>query len=383
MVDINVANVIEEGRFGGPQNRMVIAANAIKNQTTNLLVFPTADSLVFIKKCKQCNVAFRTFPLSRITRQKLQLLRYILFSPLEVLGLAGLFLVRNIDVVHVSGGAWQFKGAIAGKATGRKVLWHLNDTSMPRAIRFIFSRLSFLADGYIFASYRSKEYYRRFVNLDKPSFIIPAPVDTGFFSPGKCDLIPDESIEWRNKIVIGTVANINPTKGIDFLIEVANAIAQHRQDCVFIIVGPVYKSQQRYYEKVLELKEEYGLNNIYFVGGHEDTRPFLEKFDIYLCTSHNESSPLSVWEAMSMGKAVISTDVGDVARHVKNGISGEIVGTGNVTEVVDRILNLAANPNLKLAYGEAAREIAVNELDVSICAERHINAYTQIMSHKK
>ena len=42
--------------------------------------------------------------------------------------------------------------------------------------------------------------------------------------------------------------------------------------------------------------------------------------DIYICTSNNEASPLSVWEAMSMEKAIISTDVGDVGKFIDDGL---------------------------------------------------------------
>ena len=40
-------------------------------------------------------------------------------------------------------------------------------------------------------------------------------------------------------------------------------------------------------------------------------RQLISIIDIYICSSDNEVSTWSVWEAMSMEKAIISTDVGD------------------------------------------------------------------------
>ena len=35
--------------------------------------------------------------------------------------------------------------------------------------------------------------------------------------------------------------------------------------------------------------------------------------------------PLSVWEAMSMEKAIVSTDVGDIKKFINNGNNGLVV----------------------------------------------------------
>ena len=39
----------------------------------------------------------------------------------------------------------------------------------------------------------------------------------------------------------------------------------------------------------------------------------------------DKSSPLSVWEAMSMEKAIVSTDVGDIKKFINNGNNGLVV----------------------------------------------------------
>ena len=114
------------------------------------------------------------------------------------------------------------------------------------------------------------------------------------------------------------------------------------------------------------------------MGQQENIRPFLKRLDIYCCTSNFESSPLSVWEAMSMSKAIISTNVGDIPKYIKSGYSGEILKV-NDPEISSKFSNklnaLIQDKNKIYRYGLNAREIAVNMLDLELCANRHKKAY--------
>ena len=62
-------------------------------------------------------------------------------------------------------------------------MWHINDTFMPKIIRLLFKWFSSLPDAYVFASSKSKDYYGRYINVNIPSYIIPATVDTSKFDP--------------------------------------------------------------------------------------------------------------------------------------------------------------------------------------------------------
>ena len=101
--------------------------------------------------------------LSRITKEFRPALRYLIFTPWEIIQLVRLFRKEKFNVIHVSGGIWQFKGAIAGKLAGISVLWHLNDTNRPLLFRWIFGILSWLATGYAYAAERTKIYYQPYV----------------------------------------------------------------------------------------------------------------------------------------------------------------------------------------------------------------------------
>lgn len=379
---IKVANIIEEGKLGGPQVRICAVAKALNGCVNSTVIMPVENSKAFQHKCTLSGVPYKTFPITRITKEWRVAFRYLIFSLLEVLQLSRTFKSEAFDLVHVSGGSWQFKGIIAAKLAGKKVLWHLNDTSMPGFIKYIFSIVSRFADGFIFASERTKNYYADLIHLDTPNFVIPAPVDVSAFDPGCKYTGEKEALDrWAGKIIVGTVANISHVKGLDVLIRSAAKFNTQGFDVQFVVVGTIFPSQKRYYSELCKLASDLGVDNIEFVGARDDVRPLLHRFDVYLCTSNAESSPISVWEAMAMAKPVVSTDVGDVPLYIKNNETGFIVDVGDSDAIADRLAILVENETLRQDFGQRAREIAVRELDLSRCAGSHFAAYTEILSH--
>lgn len=376
MCVIRVANILEEGKLGGPQIRIARVASAIDKKISTTVVIPEENSEKYRSLLSKHKIPCKTFPLSRITKEYKVFLRYMFFSCYEIYLLYRYFKLNDFDLIHVSGGGWQYKGAIAGKLAKKKVVWHINDTYMPWLFRMVFKMLSANADVFIFASFRSKEYYKSFVSTSRPNFIIPAPVDTSFFNPeAVIDKLYKEPPPSQRKIIIGTVANINPIKGLDIFVRAAAEINQNTDNVEFVIVGPVYKNQEKHYSHLKNLISELKVNNITFVGGCDDIRFWLKCFDIYLCASYAESSPISVWEAMSMKKAIVSTNVGDVPRYIKTGLSGVIVPIGDYKGIACELLALIGDDAKRQFYGEHAREIAKKYLSVDLCVQKHLKAY--------
>ncbi len=377
---IKVANIIEDGRYGGPQARIVDTAVALKSDILTTVIMPVEDSDVFKDRCNAVAVKYKMLPITRITRDWKIAVRYLLYWPIEIASITRFLKREKFDLVHVSGGSWQYKGVIAGKLARKKVLWHLNDTSMPGFIRFLFSLVCRFADGFIFASERSKAYYRPLIRSCKDEFLIQAPVVTKRFDPMLTFRGDDELLKmFDTSFVIGTVANVNPLKGLETYIQAAALLNKSLNNVVFVVIGAIYPSQNRYYKFLLELCSELQVPNIEFVGSRADVRPLLNRFDIYVCSSNAESSPISVWEAMAMAKPVVSTDVGDVPRYVQNGENGFIVNVGDSDAMAKNLSLLLADNSMREEFGKRSRNVAVKELDISHCAERHIAAYNAVL----
>ena len=143
-------------------------------------------------------------------------------------------------------------------------------------------------------------------------------------------------------------------------------------------MGSVYESQRKYFKYLNDRINNFQIKNFFFLSSKNDIRPFLKAIDIYTCTSKNESSPLSLWEAMSMEKAIVSTDVGDVKKFVKNSINGFTDEVGNVNNLSKKIRILVDKPQLRKKFGKKSRQIIKNKLDVKICGKLHLKDYKDI-----
>ena len=378
---IRVVNIIEEAKLGGPQIRIASVANSLKGQVDTTVVFPSQNADQFRAKLDEYKIPYKIFNLSRITRELKIALSYIFFSPLEIIKLARYFRKENFDLVHVSGGSWQYKGVIAGKISGLKVVWHLNDTSTPWFIRKTFSLFSVLPEAFIFASSRSQNYYAPLIRKRKKEILIPAPVDTTKFTPEYKSEVSEPILDIvKGKIVIGTTGNINPVKGIETLIRAAEIIKDVVPDLIFVVLGEVYTNQKNYYNQLVSLTKRLSLDNFIFAGGRPDIRPLLSVFDIYACCSLAESSPIAVWEAMAMGKPIVSTDVGDVPKYITDGQNGFITKINDPRRMADGLRALAVDRDLREKFGKRSRGTAVSRLDLSICTEKHLRAYQSIVN---
>jgi len=148
----------------------------------------------------------------------------------------------------------------------------------------------------------------------------------------------------------------------------------------FVIIGQIYNTQQHYFSNLKRLSADLNLE-VYWAGSRQDVVPLLSRFDVYVCSSKAESSPISVWEAMSMAKPIVSTDVGDVPIYVRNDENGFIVPVGDADQLAVRVQQLLEDEPMRKRFGTRSRLIAQENLDISICGEKHLEAYQQLHAH--
>ena len=68
---------------------------------------------------------------------------------------------------------------------------------------------------------------------------------------------------------------------------------------------------------------------IHFVGNSPDIPGLLSMMDLFTLTSHNEASPVSILEAMSVGLPVVAPRVGSIDQAVMDGTTGFLVDAGD------------------------------------------------------
>lgn len=380
---IRVANILLDGRFGGPQNQILQVAERLKNDGFEpMVILPRRDSDLFYDKLIENEIQVERLRLHRFTGNKLGLTAWLLFFVPELFSLRRVLRGRNIRLVHCNT-SWQIKGILAAKLAGAKVIWHLHDTEKPKLVRIMVRVLAHLfCDGLILAGNRVGEYYLKGRRIEKRNGrVIQAPVDTSYFNP--TEVAEDTLVGKSPGLRITSVGNINPAKGFEYFVYMAHILHRKYGDLCFFIVGPHIESQKRYWEELNHLVSRCGLKNLFFYGKSDNVASILKATDIYVCSSLTEASPMSVWEAMAMEKAVVSTDVGDVGRFIRNGESGFLVPPRSAQALAEKVGVLIENETLRREFGRRARSVAIKELDIELCAERHRCFYREVLSNPK
>ncbi len=384
---LKVINITEEGRYGGPQSRIAKVAGVLKDMgVETTVVCPVIDSDILINELKKTGISCMPIRLHRMTLQLSHLIGFVIFFLPEVLSLRKLLIKNKSDVIHCNG-CWQIKGMIAARLakTGAPVVYHLNDTNTLPVIKIVFTFLaSQMVDAFIPSCQRSRDYYLKDSALKgRKNYIINPPVDTDRFHPDT--VTADAGIAKLPGIKIMTVCNVNYGKGIEELIEVCDVLSKQFPPLAlsFCVVGPVHQNHAPYFGKLKREMKEKQIENFYFTGPSNNVPAALKAADIFVCTSHFEAGPMTVFEAMSMGMPIVSTDVGDVKNYLEQGQCGFCVPVGNIEEMAEKISILIQDKALRTRMGKNARDFAVGNLDLKICAQRHALFYRELAELNK
>lgn len=89
---------------------------------------------------------------------------------------------------------------------------------------------------------------------------------------------------------------------------------------------------------------------------HDLTMQKMKESLFYMTPARYEGLPLTVLEAMSMGKAIVASDVPGNRDCVKDGVNGRLVAL-TVEELAKATIELIEKPELREKYGKAAREM--------------------------
>ena len=86
---------------------------------------------------------------------------------------------------------------------------------------------------------------------------------------------------------------------------------------------------------------------------HANVMELIRDADVMVCTSCDETGPLTLIEGMALGKPILSTPVGLVAEKLVAGTEGLFVKSGDVEELLEAIVRLVREPELR-------RRLAIN-----------------------
>lgn len=280
---------------------------------------------------------------------------------------------RNIEIVHIhsaSGSSfWRKSHAVKiAKVMKKKVIFHCHGGGFkefrqkaPAKIDAILK----LADIVVCLSQEWKDYFEsigcRNVVIIKNVIEEPKP-----------ELINRDSMV--HFLYLGLICD---NKGI---FDVLNTLAFHKKELTGKIILHIGGNGQT--GRLISTIKELGLEQLVNFEGwvdREKKQHLLNLSDVFLLPSYIEGVPISILEAESYGKPVITTRAGGIPSIVKDRETGLFVTPGNINEIYLAIKVLADDKDLRHRYGMAGLMISKEYLPNTIKKDL-INLYFNMLN---
>jgi glycosyltransferase involved in cell wall biosynthesis len=96
---------------------------------------------------------------------------------------------------------------------------------------------------------------------------------------------------------------------------------------------------------------------VHFVGSRGDIPQLLAALDVFVLTSRMEANPVSILEALAMGKPVVAPNVGSIAETVLPGETGFLTPPLDTVATADALVALLGDRHLAKRLGQQGREL--------------------------
>lgn len=281
------------------------------------------------------------------------------FDPATLTALLKVIDRKQIDVLHLHGyGATTF-GRLAGRMRGIPTILHehANLTDTPWFQKLADKLLAGSTDIAIAVSRSTAEFVIgarqmppervKVVYLGVPleEFSRPRSIDEIVAARRELGAAPDD-------FIVGTVTRLHDSKGNSYLVEAARSVLDRRPHTRFYLFGEgPLREQLEVQARALNLGDRF-----VFGGFARDVARVVSAFDISVFPSLWEGTPLTVFEALAMGKAIVATDADGLLDVLTSERDAIIVPKRNAPALADAIVRLADEPaeRARLSAGAAA-----------------------------
>jgi glycosyltransferase involved in cell wall biosynthesis len=287
---------------------------------------------------------------------------------------------ERIDVVHAHKFGSNLWGVVIGRlARVPVVIAHEHSWSFEgRPLRRVADRelIARLSDAFIAVS---REDRRRMIEIEKID-----PEHVRFLPLGITALPPPSGRDVRAELgigpqdpVVGTIGFLRPLKALDVLIRAAALLAPQFPGLKVLIAG---EGEER--GRLAALIAELGLEQtVLLLGLRTDLPELLAAFDVAVCCSDSEGSPLSVMEYMDAAKPIVATRVGGVPDLIEHGVHGLLVERQDHAGLAGAVASLLRDRGRGAELAGRARERRRREFDLEGMVRSLESLYLELYSN--
>ncbi len=186
--------------------------------------------------------------------------------------------------------------------------------------------------------------------------------------------------EYPEKITFFMLSRVMYSKGIREYLEACSIIKKKYPAVRCILLGACENIQDSMTKDDLQRYIDTGI--IEYFGETDCVADYYRQCSVYVLPSYREGTPRTVLEAMSMGRAVITTDAPGCRATVIDGRTGFLVPVKDGQAIADKMERFIQNPELISKMGTASAEFCrakfdVNKVNQDMCKYLEIKENTE------
>jgi glycosyltransferase involved in cell wall biosynthesis len=280
------------------------------------------------------------------------------FDPATLTALLKVMDRKGTQVLHLHGyGATTF-GRIAAAMRGTAVLLHehANHTTTPWFQQIADAMLAPYTDLAIAVSKSTAEFTvtARKIPAEKTKVVyLGAPLDEfgRIRSPQEIAAARASLGIAPGTFAVGTVTRLMPAKGNRYLVAAVRSIVDRVADAHVYIAGEgELQSELEAQARTLGVADR-----VHFLGFQRDVASVLSAYDVVVFPSLWEGTPLTSFEALAMGKPIVSTDADGLCEILRDGVDAVVVSKEHPQEIADAVVALERDPARRAALGAEAQ----------------------------
>jgi glycosyltransferase involved in cell wall biosynthesis len=289
------------------------------------------------------------------------------FDPATLTALLKIIDRKQIDVLHLHGyGATTF-GRLAGAMRRLPTILHehANLTDTPWFQKIADVVLEPYTDIALAVSRSTADFVRdaRLVSPEKIRVVyLGAPIEEfGRVRDAAEVAAAREALGIRpGDFAIGTITRLHDSKGNEYLVEAARLVLDRHPEARFFLAGegplrPALEAQA----------ERLGLaDRFVFVGFVKDVAATLSAFDLSVFPSLWEGTPLTAFEALASGRAIVSTDADGLTDILDEDKTAWMVPKRDAAALARRMVHAIEHPDERASMSARARE-AARDFDIN------------------
>ncbi|MCH2223319.1 MAG: glycosyltransferase [Crocinitomicaceae bacterium] len=186
----------------------------------------------------------------------------------------------------------------------------------------------------------------------------------------------------KDEVAIGIVGRLAPIKNHMFFLDAMEEVLKKSTKKVKIFIVGDGSEKEIIQKRAAKINSLYS-DSIVMTSWIKDIGKFNSGMDIICLSSNNEGTPVSLIEAQAGNIPVITTDVGGVRDIIKVGETGYVIPVGNLTEYVERVLNLVEDEKKRLKMSQNGWNFVRDKFHYDTLVKNMDQYYRELLKRKK